>query len=158
LNPFLLTGETTMPSRLLIPILVLATCLPAQAQEQASSSLTFLDSRLFDGALSRELAKDKETVEVEVSGKMSLNAIPQRLDQWITTVGESGELTLKATEPPLKPKFVAALIPVVYNVIKQIHADRTFDPARKYNATVLYSVNREGESVINKIVFSRKPK
>lgn len=51
---------------------------PALAQPNASpdagTPLTFMDSKLFDGRLAKELAAGKDIVEVEISGKISLNS------------------------------------------------------------------------------------
>jgi len=120
------------------------------------ASVTFLDSKLFDNMLSKELGANKETVEVTITGKMSLNSIPARVDTWITAVGENGELTLRPQDPALKPKFILGLIPIVYSFIKQQNIERTFEPAKKYNASIIYHVDRNGESLIDKIVFVRK--
>jgi hypothetical protein len=128
----------------------------AAAAGPAPASVTFLDSKLFDNMLSKELASNKETVEVTITGKMSLNSIPARVDTWITAVGENGELTLRPTDAALKPKFLIGLIPIVYSFIKQNNAERTFDPAKKYNASIIYHVDRNGDSLIDKIVFVRK--
>src|SRR5471032_555743 len=128
---------------------------PAAAPE--TPPITFLDSTLFDNMLAKELAAAKGTVEVAVSGKMSLNSIPARVDKWITAVAEKGEVTLQPQDASLKPKFVFALIPVVYSFLKQANSERSVNNANDYNASVLYHVDRAtGESVIDKIVFVRK--
>jgi len=124
--------------------------------DKAPAQVTFFDSRLFDSSLSKELSGDADVVEVNISGKVSLNNIPTRMDQWLTTVGENGELTLKQAEPQLKAKFIGALAPVVFAMIKQFSVERTLDPAKKYNATIQYVVDRNGESSIEKIVFTKK--
>lgn len=130
----------------------------AQDAKEAAppASVTFLDSKLFDNMLSKELGANKDIVEVTITGKMSLNSIPPRVDTWITAVGENGELTLKPQDPTLRPKFIIGLIPIVYSFIKQQNFERTFDPAKKYNASIIYHVDRNGESLIDKIVFVRK--
>jgi len=127
-----------------------------KAAEKTPAQVTFFDSRLFDSSLSKELAGDADVVEVNISGKVSLNNIPTRMDQWLTTVGENGELTLKQAEPQLKAKFIGAIAPVVFAMIKQFSVERTLDPAKKYNATIQYVVDRNGESSIEKIVFTKK--
>ncbi|MES2322581.1 MAG: hypothetical protein V4633_10000 [Pseudomonadota bacterium] len=133
-------------------------CAQVQDVKEAAppASVTFLDSKLFDNMLSKELGANKETVEVTITGKMSLNSIPARVDTWITAVGENGELTLRPQDPALKPKFILGLIPIVYSFIKQQNIERTFEPAKKYNASIIYHVDRNGESLIDKIVFVRK--
>lgn len=125
---------------------------------EKSSSVTFLDSKLFDSMLSKELSSDKDVVEVAISGRVSLSSIPARVDTWITMVGENGELTVKTAEPTLKPKFVLALLPIVYAFIKESSVERTFAPAKNYNASIIYHVDRSGESIIDKIVFEKKKK
>jgi hypothetical protein len=136
------------------------TLAPALAQDKVKdkppAQVTFFDSRLFDSSLSKDLDGDAVTVEVAVNGKISLNKIPERMDQWLSTVGENGELTLKQTEPQLKPKFIGALAPIVIAMIKQMSKERMLEPAKKYNATIQYVVDRNGESSIEKIVFTRK--
>ena len=133
---------------------------PAHAEDKpkdtAPAQVTFFDSRLFDSSLSKELSGDADTVEVTVSGKVSLNNIPNRMDQWLSTVGENGELTLKQAEPQLKPKFIGVLAPIVLSMIKQMNTERTLEPAKKYNATIQYVIDRNGDSSIEKIVFTRK--
>ncbi|GJJ00727.1 hypothetical protein RugamoR64_12650 [Duganella rhizosphaerae] len=134
--------------------LALAAETPAPAAD--SAPITFLDSTLFDNLLSRELGKGKNEVEVNISGKISLNSIPPRVDKWITAVAEQGEVTLKPADPALKPKFILALLPVVYSFIKQANAERSMNSANQYNAQVIYHIDKSGESVIDKIVFVKK--
>lgn len=140
-------------------VLALATCLTTAHAQTAGikhSQITFLDSKLFDGQLSKELQGDNDTVEVKITGKMSLNNIPARVDKWITIVGENGELVVKATDPALEPKFLFALIPFIYSFLKQTNDERTFESAKKYNATILYRIDASGDSLIDKIIFTRK--
>lgn len=146
--------------KIAICILVLvgfAGTVQAQNTKAKQSQITFLDSKLFDGQLGKELQGDNDSVEVKVTGKISLNNIPARVDKWITIVGENGELTVKAAESTLEPKFIFALIPVIYSFLKQANEERVFDSAKKYNATIFYRVDASsGESLIEKIVFTRK--
>lgn len=122
-------------------------------------TLTFLDSTIFDNMLSRELNRGSEEVEVAISGKMSLNNIPPRVDKWITAVAEKGEVTLLPVDASLKPKFVLALLPVVYSFLKQAHSERSMSSASDYNASLVYHIDKiSGESVIDRIVFIKKKK
>lgn len=148
-----------------IALLALLTCAlagTARAEDAApaetSASVTFLDSKLFDNMLAKELSSEKDVVEVAITGKISLSNIPDRVDTWITTVGENGELTVKADEPALKPKFVIALLPIVYSFLKQQSAEHSHDAAKNYNASIIYHMDKSGDSVIDKIVFVKKKK
>ena len=136
---------------------------PAAAAEPAAlppapASVVFLDSSLFDNALSGQLASGKEQVEVAITGKISLNAIPGRIDKWITAVASKGEVALtQQADAPLKPKFVIGLLPTIFSFIKMARAESLIDPATKYNATIQYHLDRSGEAVIDKIIFVKKP-
>ena len=134
---------------------------PAPAAEPAPpppASVVFLDSSLFDNALSSQLAAGKEQVEVAITGKISLNAIPGRMDKWITAVATKGEVALtQQAEAPLKPKFVLGLLPTIFSFIKMARTENLVDPATKYNASIQYHLDRTGEAVIDKILFVKKP-
>jgi hypothetical protein len=133
----------------------------APAPEPAApppASVVFLDSSLFDNALSSQLASGKDQVEVAITGKISLNAIPQRMDKWITAVATKGEVALtQQADAPLKPKFVLGLLPTIFSFIKMARAENLVDPANKYNASIQYHLDRSGEAVIDKILFVKKP-
>lgn len=134
---------------------------PAAAAEPAApppASVVFLDSSLFDNALSSQLAAGKDQVEVAITGKISLNSIPQRMDKWITAVATKGEVALtQQADAPLKPKFVLGLLPTIFSFIKMARAENLVDPASKYNASIQYHLDRSGEAVIDKIMFVKKP-
>jgi len=131
---------------------------PPAAPPPAPTSVVFLDSSLFDNALSSQLSSGKEQVEVAITGKISLNSIPQRMDKWITAVASKGEVALtQQADAPLKPKFVLGLLPTIFTFIKMARAENLIDPATKYNASIQYHLDRSGEAVIDKIVFVKKP-
>lgn len=134
---------------------------PAAAPEPAApppASVVFLDSSLFDNALASQLSAGKDQVEVAITGKISLNAIPQRMDKWITAVATKGEVALtQQADAPLKPKFVLGLLPTIFSFIKMARAENMVDPATKYNASIQYHLDRSGEAVIDKILFVKKP-
>lgn len=121
------------------------------------ASVVFLDSSLFDNALSNQLSSGKEQVEVAITGKISLNSIPARMDKWITAVATKGEVALtQQADAPLKPKFVLGLLPTIFTFIKMARAENLIEPATKYNASIQYHLDRGGEAVIDKIVFVKK--
>lgn len=116
--------------------------------------LTFLDSRLFDSRLSKELGSGRERVEVEVSGKVTLSAIPPRLDKWVTKVGEEGSVELR--EGPGRTRAFFSLLPLVFSAFQQASEERMLEPARDYNATILYRRDANGDTLIDRIVFTRR--
>ena len=139
---------------------VSAKAAPAAESAEAASpaSVVFLDSSLFDNALASQLSAGKEQVEVAITGKISLNAIPVRMDKWITAVATKGEVALtQQAEAPLKPKFVLGLLPTIFSFIKLARNESMVDAATKYNASIQYHLDRSGEAVIDKILFVKKP-
>lgn len=118
--------------------------------------LTFLDSRLFDSRLSKELGSGRERVEVEVSGKVSLSAIPPRLDKWVTKVGEEGSVELR--EGPGRTRAIFSLLPLIFSAFQHASEERMLEPARDYNATILYRRDANGDTLIDRIVFTRRPR
>jgi hypothetical protein len=156
---FLLTHTAVLAQTPESPQTVQSADAVTATEKVAPKPITFLDSKLFDNMLSKELSVEKDVVEVAISGKMSLNNIPARIDKWISLVAENGEVQLVATEPALKPKFVMgllSLIPTVYSYFKKTSEERTLEPAKKYNATIIYQLDKNGESIIEKIVFTRR--
>jgi len=121
-----------------------------------STKLIFLDSKLFDGQLSKELNGQNDLVDVEIVGRVSLTNLPGRIDKWISLVGETGEVNIKAAEPELKPKFIFDLAKMAYAGVQSANEQRTFEPAKNYNVLILYAMDGTGESKIQRIIFTRK--
>lgn len=148
----------------LATILLVALPLAATADEEQGGpapaetgmmrqSLTFIDLKLFDAKLSQEMSSGKDRVEVEMSGKVPLNAIPGRIDKWVSRVGEEGSVEIR--EAP-RTRSIFSLIPMLFSAFKSISEERTLAPAKDYNATILYRRDASGETLIERIVFTRK--
>lgn len=140
---------------------ILGSVFPVCAQNlnpagHAGAPIIFMDSKLFDTRLSKELESNKEVVEVTVTGKMSLNNIAPRIDKWITVVGENGSLEVKQVEPVGNSRSFFSLASTVYSFIGMVWSERVFEPATKYNAVVYYRKDPSGESLIDRVVFTKK--
>lgn len=139
--------------------LLCALPLVAGAQEQEGEgaamprTLTFMDSKLFDSRLSKELAA-KDRVEVEISGRVTLAAIPPRLDKWVTKVGEEG--TVEVREGPGRTRAFFSLLPLIFSAFQQISEERMLEPAKDYNAVILYRRDTNGDTLIDRVVFTRR--
>lgn len=119
--------------------------------------VTFLDSRLFDRRLSKELDAGKDRVEVDVTSKVSLSSIPERMDKWLVAVAEEGSVEFKLVETaPQRTRFLFGLIPLAFSSLKAIEENRMYQPSRNYNVTVFYKKGESGDATIEKIVFSKK--
>lgn len=121
--------------------------------EGGRTQLTFMDSRLFDGRLAKEMEGHRDTIDVEVVGKVSLSSIPVRIDKWIAAVGESGQVELKPAE---RTRSLFALVPAVFSFLKQVNEERMLTQAKDYNAVIYYRKEESGDTTIERIVFRRK--
>lgn len=151
-------------ARLAAATLVLASlhAMAQEAKEPAADAmpgkqgLTFLDSKLFDSKLSQELGSGKDRVEVEISGKVTLANIPDRIDKWITRVGETGNVEVR--EGPGRTRALFGILPMLFSAFQAMSEERMLEPAKDYNATIFYRRDAGGDTVIDRIVFSkRKP-
>lgn len=128
----------------------------AQAEPgMPKAGLTFLDSKLFDSRLSQELGTGKDKIEVEVSGKVPLSAIPERIDKWIVRVAEAGSVEVRETQA-VRTRSLFGLLPMLFSAFERASEERMLDPAKDYNATILYKRDAAGDTIIDRIVFTRK--
>jgi hypothetical protein len=82
-------------------------------QASTKAQLTFMDSKLFDAKLGKELESGKEIVEVAVSGRVSLSNIPPRMDRWLVKSAEEGRVELLQSEPAPKTRSLFSFIPLL---------------------------------------------
>jgi hypothetical protein len=129
------------------------------AQNLSKSKLTFMDSKLFDVKLFKELEAGKDVVEVEVSGRVPLSNIPQRIDKWVVRSAEEGKVELLPSEPVVKTRFLFALIPMAfsaYGSFKTMQEEHMIDQAKRYDTKIYYKKEDSGETLIEKIVMTRR--
>lgn len=153
-----------MVKQFLLALALIAACAPAFAQDRMDSGagpqqkITFLDSKLFDTRLSAELDSGKSVVEVEVSGRVPLSSIPGRIDRWITNVAErGGAVEIKEAGPEVRTRgLFDGLFSMVFTAFEKMSEERLYAPSRQYNATLLYRKDANGDTVISKIIFTKK--
>lgn len=132
---------------------------PSQQAPSNKSRLTFMDSKLFDVKLGKELESGKEIVEVDVSGRVPLSNIPGRIDKWVVKSAEEGKVELLQSEPAPKTRFIFSLIPMVFNAVgfmKNVQEEKIFDHAKNYDTKIYYKKDESGETLIEKIVMTRR--
>lgn len=143
-------------------LLLVAGMAVAQQNEEvdmmaAKGPVTFLDSRLFDRRLSKELEAGKDRVEVEVTSKVSLSSIPSRMDKWLVAVAEEGSVEFKQIETaPQRTRFLFGLIPLVFSSLQAMDEERMYRPSKYYNVVVYFKKGETGDTTIEKIIFSKK--
>ena len=119
--------------------------------------IMFIDSKLFDGKLSSELENGKSRVEVDVTSKVSLSSIPERMDKWLSAAAEQGKVEFRQVETvPQRTRFLFGVLPLVFSFLQKRDEERIYKPAKDYDVTVLYRKNESGDALIEKIVFTRK--
>ncbi len=131
----------------------------APAAPSTQARLTFMDSKLFDMRLGKELEAGKDVVEVDVSGHVPLSNIPPRIDKWIVRSAEEGKVELLASEAAPKTRFLFSLIPMVFNAYgsyKSMQEERLIDQAKRYDTKIYYKKDDTGETLIEKIVLTRR--
>lgn len=135
----------------------------APAAEAASpnqaGSITFMDSKLFDGKLAKELESGRNSVEIAISGRIPLNNIPSRIDRWLVVSAEEG--TVETLPSPARSRTLLAFVPMMFNAmgfLKGVREDKLYEVAKPYDTKIYYR-NENGESLIERIVLTkRKPR
>lgn len=131
----------------------------AESQVSAKSSMTFMDSKLFDMKLSRELESGKDMVEVDVSGRIPLSNIPPRIDKWVVRSAEEGKVELLPSESAPKTRAIFGFIPMIFNAfgsLKNMQEERMVDQIRRYDTRIYYKKDEAGETLIDKIVLIKR--
>jgi hypothetical protein len=125
------------------------------------ASLTFMDSKLFDGKLAKELDSGKDVIEVEISGRMPLNNIPSRIDRWLIVSADEGTVETLPSPPKVHSKGIFLLAPMVFSAFgyfKNMQEEKMYDTAKRYDTKIYYRTDENGDSLIDKIVLvKRKP-
>lgn len=125
----------------------------------SKASLTFMDSKLFDMKLGKELEAGKDVVEVDISGRVPLSNIPPRIDNWVVHSAEEGKVELLQSEPAPKTRFIFSLIPMVFSAfgsLKAMQEERMFDQAKRYDTKIYYKKDETGDTLIDKIVLIKR--
>ena len=78
---------------------------------EAKSNIVFIDIGKFDSELHASLVEKSEPVVVSFYDKVSPNAMPERLQKWLTTVERSGgKIEIEPPANELAPKNPALLL------------------------------------------------
>ncbi len=123
--------------------------------------MTFMDSKLFDMRLGKELESGKDVVEIDVTGRVPLSNIPPRIDKWVVRSAEEGKVELLPSEPAPKTRFIFSLIPMIFNAFgayKDMQEERMFDQAKRYDTKIFYKKDDTGDTLIEKIVLIKRKK
>lgn len=118
-----------------------------------------MDSKLFDAKLAKELESGVDTVDIEVSGHVSLNSIPPRIDKWMVKSAEAGKVEVLPIEQAPKTKFLFGLVSMAFSAfsfLSETKEERLYDQVKGYDMKIYYKKDGSGDSLIEKIVLTKR--
>lgn len=135
---------------------------PTATPAENQSSVTFMDSKLFDGRLAKELQSGHDSVEIQISGRMPLNNIPSRIDRWLVVSADEGTVETLASPPSTHTRGFFLIAPMVfsaYGYFTKMRDEQLYETAKKYDTKIYYRKDSNGDSLIDRIVLvKRKPR
>jgi len=129
-------------------------------QTTDSSTLAFFDADAFDSSLATALSSGAKDVHVTFAGTTSVNAMPPRVNAWLTEVKKSdGQVVARDPSGAADSRgllglgMIADIIDLVtwYNQRKEREAQLA--TANNYNATVMYDSHTGS---LEELVFERR--
>jgi len=139
---------------LLFLILSLVGCLPPPKMGEPIT-LEYLDSGYFENKLSTAMSQELAEIEVRFLSPISTNDIPDRLDAWLTVIGETGG-QVQTTSLDGSRNMISDLMLTLYSVYQELKKQHRYEPAQYYNARLLYRRNKSGKAIIEKAVFTHR--
>lgn len=118
---------------------VATTVREAYAENSASTgpTLLYVNSAAFDRKLSSSLAARPACFEVLFPLPVSMKALPERLDKWLSAIEKSGG-KVQAVPVAEQRGLFSDLLELVIKLYDLFAVSDLYEPARHYNATVYY--------------------
>lgn len=129
---------------------------PDDVSKSTIERISFFDSKIFDAKLARELEQGKESVEIDITGRVPINSIPSRIDRWISKSAEEGRVEIKQQ---VASRSLLAIIPLIFNtfgVMKNYQEEKSLNHAKNYDVVIFYKNDDRGEALISKIVMTKR--
>jgi len=124
--------------------------------------MEFIDISKFDRDMNASLTDKYDVVEVVFYDKVSPNNIPERLQNWISSIEKAGgKVEVKRPEGELvskDPFSIISLASSLYSSLKSkaiIPFDRSYDSAKGRNALIQLERNKDGAVVVSYIKFEK---
>jgi hypothetical protein len=131
---------------------------------KASPDVGFVDIDKFDRDLTASLAEPLQVVSVTFFDKTSPNAIPPRIQKWISaTEKNGGKVTIQPPPNELAPKDPFALIGLfgsLFNTVKSLidaQGDPRLEKVKGHDAVIYLERNKQGEVVVGNLKFVKRP-
>jgi hypothetical protein len=146
---------------------VMAGCVtnPGVGADAPKPELTFVDMQGFDRELTGSLSSPLPQVDVKFYDRVTPSAMPPRLQTWMASV-ESGGGTVKVVPPKstLTAKNPFMLIGAISSLwsasktYKDMATQAQFNSAKDFDAEIILKQDDQGDSVVDKVVFSKRKK
>jgi hypothetical protein len=148
---------------------VLSGCANDQAivnsKTEAKTNITFIDINKFDAELSASLAGKSEPISVSFYEKVSPNAMPERLQKWLTTVERTGGKVDIESPPnelaPKNPMILISLFSGLWSGMKsfnEVRDSQVVNAAKGRSAVISLERNPEKQLVVSKVTFVQTAK
>lgn len=131
----------------------------------AKSNLEFIDLQGFDRDLHNSLSAALPAVDVAFYSRVSPSALPERLQKWMAAVESGGgkiKVTpAKSTVTAKNPFMIIGVVNFAFNLSKaaKLEAEYSqFKPAKSFDAEIVLKADGDGESIVDKVVFTPRVK
>jgi len=138
---------------------------PLFEKAKPSPNLGFIDIEKFDRDLAASFEEPLNSVDVIFYDKTSPNAIPPRMQKWISATEKTGgKITIEPPPNDLVPRNPVALFGLFGSLFSgakaafDMRADLRLEKAKGYDAVIYLERNSQGEVVVGKVKFTKQPK
>jgi hypothetical protein len=130
------------------------------SKAEAKSNIVFIDIGKFDSELHASLVEKSEPVVVSFYDKVSPNAMPERLQKWLTTLERSGgKIEIESPPNELAPKNPALLLSLFSGLwsgmkaMTEIQDEQALKAAKGRTAVISLERNAAKQLVVSKVTF-----
>jgi hypothetical protein len=138
---------------------------PLFEKAKPSPNLGFIDIEKFDRDLAASFEEPLNSVDVIFYDKTSPNAIPPRMQKWISATEKTGgKITIEPPPNDLVPRNPVALFGLFGSLFSgakfalDMRADLRLEKSKGHDAVIYLERNSQGEVVVAKIKFTKQSK
>lgn len=131
---------------------------------KSSPQMSFIDIAKFDRDMTASLSDKYDSIQVDFYNKVNPNSLPDRLQNWLSAVEKNGgKVEIKRPEGELASKDPFSLISLASTLYSNLKAkanaafEKNYDSAKGRNAVIQLERNKDGDVVVSKISFIKKP-
>ena len=163
------TGNLYLFAILLTTMLAIAGCesMPTRGAIAVvpKAEIQFIDFQGFDKDIAAALAAPLPTVNVGFHDKVTVSALPSRVQAWIAAIDAgNGAVTVVHPKPSVTSKSPILLMGLISSLwtasqtAKEMAAKAQYNAAHSYDANIVLKLDDKGESVVDKVVFVLRKK